>query len=95
MPWRNGGRSSVVNRSPHERYWRTGACIGKQAQTGRSARRTSVQGYVRIEAVFAEGEHRFPLSTGSHAVQDLQLAAGAKRDDNAIGRQVQLLELGR
>jgi hypothetical protein len=31
----------------------------------------------------------------SHSVQDLQIAAGAKRDDDAVGRQVQFLELGR
>lgn len=33
--------------------------------------------------------------TGSHAVEDLQIAAGAKRDDDAIGRQIHLLQLGR
>jgi hypothetical protein len=46
------------------------------------------------EAVFARGEHRLPF-TGSHAVQYLQFAAGAERDDNAVSRQVQLFEFGR
>jgi hypothetical protein len=36
--------------------------------------------------MFAGSEHRLRF-TGSHAVQYLQLAAGAKRDDDAVSRQ--------
>src|SRR5580692_477047 len=71
---------------------RTLASAGHLGETGTVLKYQA--GSPSDEAVSAGSEHRM-LLTVLHAVQNLQLTAGAKRDDNAVSGQVQLLELGR